>query len=494
MSRKSLVPIVLPADPTVALEAATKQYVDSRSTAVGTSGHASFMFSAATTEPPTGTQLRLNNATQSSATKLWVMDASVDGLDVTVGLTRIMVGHQIYLQDFDDATKWIKFTVTADAIDKGVYFEVGVAHHSGASASPLPAQKIEFQAIAPGQVGVPPGGTTGQVLAKATTTDWDVNWVAPDTGPAGPTGDTGPQGVQGDTGPEGPPGADGPEGPEGPEGPPGVDGAEGPPGPEGPIGPEGPEGPQGDPGSTGSPGAATIVDTVQPVTPVDGLVWTNPTEDVLAVFPHVVSPTEPTSPDDGLIWADPSTGITRIWDTDNAEWIVVGSGSEVAGAGYVAGDPVYYDIGGSYSFAKGDFPGAVAFRVQVQGAGGGGGGADITAAAQVSAGGGGGGGGYAESLVPVSDLDTSEALTVGAGGTGSAGASGTVGGDSVFDTIPGELRGVGGNGGSIGSAAKHHLHHSRRGGRDGYWWRTQHRGRSRCPWHLCQHWIGPRWW
>ena len=171
--------LTLHADPDAAMKAATKQYVDSRATAVGTGGHASFMFSAATTEPPTGTQLRLNNATQSSATKLWVMDASVDGLDVTVGLARIMIGHQIYLQDYDDATKWIKFTVTADAIDKGNYFEVGIAHHSGASASPLPVQKIEFQAIAPGQVGVPPGGSAGHVLAKDTVTDWDVSWVAP---------------------------------------------------------------------------------------------------------------------------------------------------------------------------------------------------------------------------------------------------------------------------------------------------------------------------
>ena len=147
--------------------------------------------------------------------------------------------------------------------------------------------------------------------------------------------------------------------------------------------------------------------------------------------------------------------VTRIYDADAGEWIIVGGdvGNVVSGMGYVPGEPVYYNVAGSYSFTKADFPGAVAFRVQVQGAGGGGGGADTTAAAQVSAGGGGGGGGYAESVIPASDLDAVEAITVGVGGVGAAGAGGAAGADSVFDTIPSELRGSGGAGGANGSAS-----------------------------------------
>ena len=37
-------------------------------------------------------------------------------LDVTIGLTKILAGHQIYIQDYDDASKWIKYNVTA-AVD-----------------------------------------------------------------------------------------------------------------------------------------------------------------------------------------------------------------------------------------------------------------------------------------------------------------------------------------------------------------------------------------
>lgn len=54
------------------------------------------------------------------------------------------------------------------------------------------------------------GGAEGQVLVKASGTDYDLEWVATPTGPDGPAGDTGPEGPPGDTGPageQGPPGA-----------------------------------------------------------------------------------------------------------------------------------------------------------------------------------------------------------------------------------------------------------------------------------------------
>jgi hypothetical protein len=127
-------------------------------------------------EPPVGNQLRMNNPTQNLATKLWASETSVDGMDVSTGLGRIVAGIQIYIQDFDDAAKWIKFTVTADSIDKGTYWEIGVAYHSGPAN--LPFQKVEFQPIAPGTVGVPPGGTADQVLVKTSSTDYAVAWAA----------------------------------------------------------------------------------------------------------------------------------------------------------------------------------------------------------------------------------------------------------------------------------------------------------------------------
>lgn len=130
--------------------------------------------------------------------------------------------------------------------------------------------------------GLPPGGATGQVLTKKSSTDYDADWEDAQGG-GGPgtnyqfsvdatnTGDPGtdaavsvrqegaevgftftiPRGAQGPQGPAGADGAPGAKGDPGPQGPPGEDGApgakgeQGPPGPPGHYGAEGPQGPAG---------------------------------------------------------------------------------------------------------------------------------------------------------------------------------------------------------------------------------------------------------
>lgn len=135
----------------------------------------------------------------------------------------------------------------------------------------------------PAGEGIPPGGTTGQVLTKKSDEDYDAEWKDPQGGGGGGTGEDGgyytpsvseegvlswtaskpsmpavpAANVKGPAGPAGPQGEIGPEGPEGPQGNPGAQGPQGDPGPQGPKGdpgPEGPKGPKGDPGPQGKPG------------------------------------------------------------------------------------------------------------------------------------------------------------------------------------------------------------------------------------------------
>ena len=156
----------------------------------GAAGHASFVYNATTTAPPADTNIRMN-ATQLSATTIWVDKNDFDGLDVSIGLAKILAGYQIYIQDYDDATKWVKYTATANAVDSGNYFTLAVAYLSGPGGMPTgsgAAGRVELQPIAPGTVGIPPGGTTGQVLAKTSAVDYAVGWVADQVGqPADPT-------------------------------------------------------------------------------------------------------------------------------------------------------------------------------------------------------------------------------------------------------------------------------------------------------------------
>ena len=109
---------------------------------------------------------------------------------------------------------------------------------------------------------VPDGGTTGQVLTKASNDDHDTRWqtfTAGGQGPQGPTGPQGPQGVPGPRGLQGPKGDDGDTGPAGARGLmglPGQDGAAGARGLQGPKGDDGDQGPMGLRGATGAQGPA----------------------------------------------------------------------------------------------------------------------------------------------------------------------------------------------------------------------------------------------
>jgi hypothetical protein len=123
------------------------------------SGVFPFQYSATITEPPTGSQLRGNASPLTTATKLWVTEATVDGLNVAVGLGRIKNGFQAYVQDYADATRFILFNVTGDGIDKGTYWEIPVSMAS--SGGTVSAGKVAFQSLAS------PSGTS---LFSTTTT------------------------------------------------------------------------------------------------------------------------------------------------------------------------------------------------------------------------------------------------------------------------------------------------------------------------------------
>lgn len=105
-----------------------------------------------------------------------------------------------------------------------------------------------------GGADLPPGGTTGQVLAKASNASGDVKWTDPQAGPQGPEGPAGPKGDPGEQGPQGPAGQDGAKGPQGERGPEGPQGPKGDPGEQGQQGERGPEGPAGQDGAQGAEG------------------------------------------------------------------------------------------------------------------------------------------------------------------------------------------------------------------------------------------------
>lgn len=109
----------------------------------------SFSFNAGTTEPPIGNQLRLNNASQASATRLWVSHTTFDGLDVRTGFNRATAGDFMYFQDYDDASKWVRYTIVS-ATDDGSYHDLVVTYSAGPGN--VPFQKIAARLIFQGLV------------------------------------------------------------------------------------------------------------------------------------------------------------------------------------------------------------------------------------------------------------------------------------------------------------------------------------------------------
>ena len=151
----------------------------------GASGVFPFMYFATTTEPPTGSQIRGNNATFASSTRLWIMETTTDGLNVAVGLSRIKAGYQIYVQDYADSTKYAFFNVTVDGTDDGVYWDFTVT--PATSSGTITAGKVAVQSIAPIIAGLPVGGADNDVLTKTSGADYAVAWEAPTGGGGGGT-------------------------------------------------------------------------------------------------------------------------------------------------------------------------------------------------------------------------------------------------------------------------------------------------------------------
>src|SRR5215467_9295023 len=162
-------------------------------------GSTSFLdltFSGATTTPPAKAQVRLNTADQTAATLMWVDHTTNHNADVTIPLDAVNAGAEVYLENQIDSTKHQRYLVTADAVDRGSYTELGVSWESGATLPTSGQTTVFLGIIHKGDTG-PPGPA----------------------GPTGPTGPQGPQGVAGPTGSQGPTGATGPTGPTGATGP-----------------------------------------------------------------------------------------------------------------------------------------------------------------------------------------------------------------------------------------------------------------------------------
>ena len=86
-----------------------------------------YQFNNTTTEPPASGQIRFNQATQASTTKLWANHTTSSGVNIKQFLAAATTGAKLVLKDKIDNTNYIKFDVTGVPVDKTTYWEFAVA-------------------------------------------------------------------------------------------------------------------------------------------------------------------------------------------------------------------------------------------------------------------------------------------------------------------------------------------------------------------------------
>ena len=115
---------------------------------------AEYQFSSTTTEPPTGSQLRYNAAPASAATRIWVRDTTTPGADMHNLLMDIASTGIVYVQDYDDHTRYDLFLMAGGPVSKAGYVELPVAYYQ--SGQPLLTQKILLVTVEPAAQPQPP--------------------------------------------------------------------------------------------------------------------------------------------------------------------------------------------------------------------------------------------------------------------------------------------------------------------------------------------------
>jgi len=118
----------------------------------------SYEFSASTSTPPGANQLRFDAGSPYTAvTKVWARIVTAGGVDVFNALRLLAVGDRINVQDKNDHTQYVSFTVSGAPIDNTTYFEIPVTHLEHGSAL-SGGQPVLFQSVGQGS-----GATSGTV-------------------------------------------------------------------------------------------------------------------------------------------------------------------------------------------------------------------------------------------------------------------------------------------------------------------------------------------
>ena len=85
-----------------------------------------YMFDAGTAEPVGSANVEFDSAVYATVSRIWVHDISSIGKDNSNAFRLIDIGNRIFIQDKDEADKWVSFNVIDTPIEKTAYWEFPV--------------------------------------------------------------------------------------------------------------------------------------------------------------------------------------------------------------------------------------------------------------------------------------------------------------------------------------------------------------------------------
>lgn len=97
--------------------------------------------------PPTGSQVRANNASLALATVVEFRKIDNDSNDQTNTLTRLKDGDRLRLSDFDNAAVYARFKVTGPTVATTDTVQVPVSYLDGAGVIPNAKAEAEFALV-----------------------------------------------------------------------------------------------------------------------------------------------------------------------------------------------------------------------------------------------------------------------------------------------------------------------------------------------------------
>ena len=105
-------------------------------------------------------------------TTLWVAEVDTDGMNRAAGLATAELGDTIIVRAANGTA--MDLLITGTPTDSGTYWTIPVSVTTG---SVTKGARTQIGILSPTPHGIPTGGTTGQVLAKTSSTDYAADWA-----------------------------------------------------------------------------------------------------------------------------------------------------------------------------------------------------------------------------------------------------------------------------------------------------------------------------